>query len=55
MGNLKEETSTDNLDKTTYSSIYVTSTVPLGLGISKKYLIPEKIEKEDAAQVEFRM
>ena len=39
----------------TYSSIYVASTVALGLGISKKDLIPEEIEKEGADQEELRM
>ncbi|TLU61664.1 protein translocase subunit SecF [Thalassotalea litorea] len=36
----------------TYSSIYVASTVALGLGISKEDLIPEVIEKEGADQEE---
>ncbi|WNC69455.1 protein translocase subunit SecF [Thalassotalea nanhaiensis] len=39
----------------TYSSIYVASTVALGLGISKEDLIPEVIEKEGADQEELRM
>lgn len=39
----------------TYSSIYVASTVALGLGISKEDLIPEVIEKEGADQEELKM
>ncbi len=37
----------------TYSSIYVASTVALGLGISKEDLMPEVIEKEGADQEGF--
>jgi len=36
----------------TYSSIYVASSIALGLGISKEDLIPEVIEKEGADQEE---
>ena len=34
----------------TYSSVYVASSIALGLGISKEDLIPEVIEKEGADQ-----
>ncbi|WP_068547157.1 protein translocase subunit SecF [Thalassotalea crassostreae] len=37
----------------TYSSIYVASTVALGLGISKEDLIPEEVEKEGVDQEGF--